>query len=380
MLAALDDDRLLDAEETLWDAFFDLDFDQLRRHAAAILARAEQPDETGLDLRKDLRDHLRARLDLADLPVDAVWALFEQFADDYKDEYWNKVDHDKAARLIEALARHGDPAAKRAMEIVESAAAPTAIYDPREVFAIQLLEKLRHRPALDLLVRRFAEAPEDEEVLYEVLVSSVATIGGEGAVPLLEARFTTAGEAFRAYASETLARIKHPDAEAAVLRLLDREQSADVRDSLALALCDLITTDGLPLLRRAFLEEDYDPGFFDLKRDLVVCSMMTGYDFPELGSLREEVIAEEVERDRRFESGDFGFDDLGDLGDEFADMGNTRELLEQFAAGDLPAPPPDLDDHSPPVTTPIRNDQPKVGRNDPCPCGSGKKYKKCCGK
>jgi len=27
----------------------------------------------------------------------------------------------------------------------------------------------------------------------------------------------------------------------------------------------------------------------------------------------------------------------------------------------------------------IRIDTPKVGRNDPCPCGSGKKYKKCCG-
>ncbi|HAV61403.1 MAG TPA: hypothetical protein DCY13_03455, partial [Verrucomicrobiales bacterium] len=23
---------------------------------------------------------------------------------------------------------------------------------------------------------------------------------------------------------------------------------------------------------------------------------------------------------------------------------------------------------------------PKVGRNDPCPCGSGRKFKKCCGK
>ncbi|MDR2090324.1 MAG: SEC-C domain-containing protein [Clostridiales bacterium] len=22
----------------------------------------------------------------------------------------------------------------------------------------------------------------------------------------------------------------------------------------------------------------------------------------------------------------------------------------------------------------------RIGRNDPCPCGSGKKYKKCCGK
>jgi preprotein translocase subunit SecA len=28
----------------------------------------------------------------------------------------------------------------------------------------------------------------------------------------------------------------------------------------------------------------------------------------------------------------------------------------------------------------IRRDQPKVGRNDPCPCGSGKKYKQCHGK
>ncbi len=26
-----------------------------------------------------------------------------------------------------------------------------------------------------------------------------------------------------------------------------------------------------------------------------------------------------------------------------------------------------------------RRPNPKVGRNDPCPCGSGKKYKKCCG-
>jgi len=26
----------------------------------------------------------------------------------------------------------------------------------------------------------------------------------------------------------------------------------------------------------------------------------------------------------------------------------------------------------------IRNEQPKVKRNDPCPCGSGKKYKRCC--
>ena len=32
------------------------------------------------------------------------------------------------------------------------------------------------------------------------------------------------------------------------------------------------------------------------------------------------------------------------------------------------------------VQVPYYREEPKVGRNDPCPCGSGKKYKKCCGR
>ena len=43
-----------------------------------------------------------------------------------------------------------------------------------------------------------------------------------------------------------------------------------------------------------------------------------------------------------------------------------------------PAPPVQASSSLAPQTL-IRRTQPKVGRNDPCPCGSGKKYKKCCG-
>jgi uncharacterized protein len=32
-----------------------------------------------------------------------------------------------------------------------------------------------------------------------------------------------------------------------------------------------------------------------------------------------------------------------------------------------------------PAVETVKRDEPKVGRNDDCPCGSGKKYKKCCG-
>ncbi|HMP59119.1 MAG TPA: SEC-C metal-binding domain-containing protein [Gemmatales bacterium] len=50
----------------------------------------------------------------------------------------------------------------------------------------------------------------------------------------------------------------------------------------------------------------------------------------------------------------------------------------------LQAPPPEATEprgntgDSVKKVDPIRNKGPKVGRNDPCPCGSGKKHKICC--
>jgi len=46
----------------------------------------------------------------------------------------------------------------------------------------------------------------------------------------------------------------------------------------------------------------------------------------------------------------------------------------------LGAPPPGMDlPEAPKPAVPIRKTTKEVGRNDPCPCGSGRKYKKCCG-
>ena len=46
--------------------------------------------------------------------------------------------------------------------------------------------------------------------------------------------------------------------------------------------------------------------------------------------------------------------------------------------GSMPAQAPKEQKVQKPVT--VKREEPKVGRNDPCPCGSGKKYKACCGK
>ena len=57
------------------------------------------------------------------------------------------------------------------------------------------------------------------------------------------------------------------------------------------------------------------------------------------------------------------------------DTGPTKPLQPPVPVPPLPPPAPA--EYLPPKPI-IR--EPKIGRNDPCPCGSGKKYKKCCGK
>jgi preprotein translocase subunit SecA len=49
------------------------------------------------------------------------------------------------------------------------------------------------------------------------------------------------------------------------------------------------------------------------------------------------------------------------------------------AGGKVPEPPRPARAGGDDVIRQIKRDEPKVGRNDPCPCGSGKKYKKCHG-
>ena len=67
---------------------------------------------------------------------------------------------------------------------------------------------------------------------------------------------------------------------------------------------------------------------------------------------------------------------------EKTDMSRMRANKEQIdAAGeDYAANENDYYDPTPVKKEPVRNLEPKIGRNDPCPCGSGKKFKQCHGK
>ncbi|MGA7904072.1 MAG: SEC-C metal-binding domain-containing protein, partial [Terrimicrobiaceae bacterium] len=67
-----------------------------------------------------------------------------------------------------------------------------------------------------------------------------------------------------------------------------------------------------------------------------------------------------------------------------------RSLPQNLIQADIPglsrpqpaaAPPErDAEPQAPEIELPIKRELPKVGRNEPCPCGSGKKFKNCCGR
>ena len=77
-----------------------------------------------------------------------------------------------------------------------------------------------------------------------------------------------------------------------------------------------------------------------------------------------------------------------DLPEELRQM-FIHQTLEQFGGmppqGELPPQgfpggPEEFPEEPPLPQLPFRREAEKIGRNDPCPCGSGKKYKKCCGR
>jgi preprotein translocase subunit SecA len=63
----------------------------------------------------------------------------------------------------------------------------------------------------------------------------------------------------------------------------------------------------------------------------------------------------------------------------------VHQVASAYQAGQASSPPKAVEKKTasrtkqPPAMQSVQGGE-KVGRNDPCPCGSGKKYKKCCGK
>ena len=97
LIAAVGDDKYLEAEDEILNALEDLDIAQLQRHADAILAVPDLPE--------DVRDNINERLELAKLGPDELWDRLLRYMDNNKANYWDELEHGPAQRLVKALAK-----------------------------------------------------------------------------------------------------------------------------------------------------------------------------------------------------------------------------------------------------------------------------------
>lgn len=145
------------------------------------------------------------------------------------------------------------------------------------------------------------------------------------------------------------------------------ENKDEVAEGLVMRLVDLAAKDTLPLIERAFAADLIDDELSPLEE--VKETIFKG----------EEIVEETMARlhhpdgvmDLLQRWADFDYDDSewDTSFDNFPDESfESTTSLESFE-----------EDYLPENETTIRNDSVKIGRNDKCPCGSGKKYKKCCG-
>jgi SEC-C motif/Protein of unknown function (DUF1186) len=264
--------------------------------------------------------------------------------------------------LPEEIVRRGDESAQLLAAIVADDAVWAEESEPRSwlpIHAIHLLGAIGSDRAgaaiIEVLVKRDLGDWLTESMPMLLANAGPATVPGLTAVLLDPAQDTwvrsTAGQALYTLASRNpelrpevtslLARIVADDPDTLLASLLVGEV-AHIDDPAAAAAID-----------RAFAEDRMDP----------TCVLPRHID-----EIRREEAPWQIEWSASQPPLDHFHHKLGQLKSyEQGGREHERKLAQRLRNIAVPPPP----------GTYVR-ETPKVGRNDPCPCGSGKKYKKCC--
>jgi len=228
----------------------------------------------------------------------------------------------------------------------------------------------------------------NDDALMETIVETTGRLGPAILEPIMEIIEDQGANLecwFHAFHLLDVAENADPETQAAVIRfcrkqlrgLFTQPKTDIVLAGPAGVLNDLKQTESLPFLRE-ILSRTNNPDIADMIEQLegkaerlsddLVKSWLTPVEtwLPEAwDSWRDWWKNELPDLLRDWEDEDNGFDD--DFNEDEADDSEYEDESDES------------DEDEPPLK-PIRDTAPHTGRNDPCPCGSGKKYKKCCGR
>ena len=327
------------------------------RADAALLARREEEVLALPGLRPDHREAVRERVRLLEADAEDCWGELQRFCEEGKSvDYLRDVDLPHAHRLVEAIARSAPEGSfdERLLDILSRHLEDEEYEDNPftwlEPLAARLAGELRLGAAVPLLAGKLRE--DGGDLMNEECERAFVRIGvrSNEAVEQITRDFPDQPWHYRLYASGAMEYMHTDFVVARSQALREQEEDRVVRTNLIAAVLG------------SFCSEGVEPAA-ELVRagDLELREMLLG-----VATLMDEAPGELEEWKRQ----------------ERVDRQITIERIRALTSREPPEPPkpsrPLLGDALAPVMPAPIFGAGKVGRNDPCPCGSGKKYKKCC--
>jgi len=320
-------------------------------HADPAILKTHEAEIKGLDsLDPDSKDAIGERIWFPSRSAEELWRDFEDFCQTHEDdESLDDEDFDFACRVVEALAHHRDQYANKVLEIIDGETDEIDIW--KEGFAIRLAGEMKLEAAIPLMMTASHESPSGW--ITEECHRALTKIGSEAVVAQFVSDFAKSEWFERMSIARTLENIHSDQAVQACLDLLNLEKDREIRGILLQSVLYNFSTEGIEPARQLILKTHLDPNVLEVRPTLLTACKLMGERFPEFDTWHEDF--------KNYQDFRRKWDQEHPLPGDEDDETEEDEYEE-------PKPSPQ---------TIVRRSE-RVGRNDPCPCGSGKKFKKCC--
>jgi hypothetical protein len=306
------------------------------------------------------------RVQLASLPPDELWQRLVEYCQKVDKLDFATVNSDDLCDgyvIADALAKFPDQAAGEALRLIRAEAES----DWLQVMAVRLVGMLRLEAGADDLIRLFEEVGSWAS---EVARWSLGQLGTDAVIQKLVDRYH-GDPAIRLDIADQFVEFKSDFAGRKCLELLSGEPDEETRPFLALSALTNFVPEAIEPARQLILTSEKSVEILDVREALLNACKLLEVSIPEFQAWLDDSAHDAEFRREWYESQGLSNPDDGfNFGDDWEGEEHDHGHDHDFESADL-------DELGDEAGTIVR-DESKVGRNDPCPCGSGKKYKKCC--
>lgn len=345
----------------------------LQARQAEIRALSTLDDET----RRAFEERVRH----ATLSADDLWAEFERF---YPRELEvERVEHFYHS-LTAAMADHRDELGPTVAEMLNNW---EELNDENWLlFLIRAAGDMRLESVANTLA---VMAIGDDWQLFSAVQRTLAQIGSDALIERLVELQDDAGDQDQLSTAFFLECIPTDRSVAACLELQKDAEFDIVRIRLIQAALMNFATEAIQPAVELIRECEPDSDIEGLQAILLIVCELTGERFPEFeewSAAAHDSYSMMMDwyrpRSDYFTDEDDEYEDLAYEDDEFDaenddDFDEEEEEFDEYEDDDFDSSE-ETDDEIESRPAKIIKQSPHVGRNDPCPCGSGKKFKKCC--